>query len=61
MLIDIPSKGSLLDGAKEYIEKWPNDDCGDPECYDIYDEELEGSFGGENAFFLSFCHLFLSL
>ena len=61
MLVCGPNEESLLYGAKEHIEKWPNNDCGDPERYDIYNEQLEGSFGGENAFFLSFCNLVLSL
>ena len=61
MLVCGPYEGLLLDGTKEHIEKWPNNDCSDPERYDIYNEELEGSFWGKNAFFLSFCHLFLSL
>ena len=59
MFRNSPGEGSLFDGTKEHIEEWPDDDCGDPERYEVYDEEPEGSFGGENVFLLSFCHLFL--
>ena len=61
MFVDSPDERPLLDGAKEHVEKGPDDDCGDPECYGVYDEEFEGSFGGKNAFLFGFCHLFLSL
>ena len=61
MFRNSPSEWSLFDGAKEHIEEWPDDDCSDPERYEVYDKESEGSFGSENVLFFSFCHLILSL
>lgn len=61
MLVNSPDEGSLLDGTKEHIEERPDNNCGNPERQEVYNEELGGSFWGENAFLCGFCHLILSL